>query len=1429
MKKSLLTLFLVLLTAMVSAQDWLAGSHGNFVSEALDVAVDGNGNSVVTGYFSGQLNFTDSSVQAVSGLSDIFLAKFDGNGNLLWLKRFGGAQADRGHKVAFDSNNNIYLTGYFSGSFNFGGISIASAGGSRDIFTAKLTPAGAVTWVRSDGGSGEDTPFGLAVDSQGNAVITGRFSGTTNIGGVTHSSQINPNTGLPGLDIFIAKFTASGAPVWTRKAHSKLDDTGIAVTCDNANNIYVTGQYSDTMTFITQTVNNQVNNAGYVARLSANGDVQWFDKLGATQTYASAIRINANNELYLTGNFLGTMIIQANAVTSTLTNPYIKKIFLIKLTSSNGALIWSRAQGSDSDVNARGLAIDPTQNVYIGGDFRCNFDQYRDSTDTGLWNSVGFRDVFVSKFSPGGGMIWNKHSAGKKDDFCYALASGGNDKPIFAGSFENDFFVPTNTYNLTNASVSPNNIVFNGAPGALASFLFYRITGDLSKNIFVGKVNDATNPNYYFYLPGGMGGGAPYNYIEPELYPQQDTIEFCNATYLSFQQHADPVTGPEYAFAWSDDNLDPNPFLYIAHTTEWVVVTSPSIDGCTLFSDSIFTIAHISPPMPLMSDDHNYNSNTPVSYNNIRLCQPDTALVSFSNPCPGCTLDINYYNVPYFSGTDTFAVFNAGDYNVIVTDSFGCTTQSVFAVISDSIIDYDSIFPVILLVNADNLDDSISVCENEVLHFMVIDTITNPQGNYTIYSAPFITEFFFSPDAFMNMNLGPHACTMIADTTGWYTVTYTADIGYSNACGTDTIHYMVTDSFYVYVSPNPVANISLTSDSPVCPGDSAYISVSQPMPGGIWTGNNIVWESFDGDSILVSQPGYYAYAGTAVDTVSGCSNNYTTGLFVSNKVAPLIQMYPFDGLICPNATVTLSVTPPGTYSWIAPDGTILGNAASLEVSSPGLYSCVYTDPEGCSFALEQVEITEYITPFLAYSPVNVFCDEEDIELIPVYNGSAAITWLAPINSFENTVTVHEPGTYYVEIYQCNTTILDSVTIYQDNFTPFLNASDSMICPGDSVLLTANTGMISYEWNDGEFLNNTYWVSVPGTYEVTMISGLGCEKSASIEIGEHVVPPVPDVADTAVCQGADVVLTDYSGIPADWYENPSDQQPFASGSTCTISNIPGSTTLYVTHPHPGCPYLFDTVTISVTDTLIPPDIYGDAVLCEGEALNLSTDIQPGFTTVWTYGNDTLSAGFELSVPYTTFPQNGNIVLTITNSCSEASSVAPVTLVPEYSLQLNVQSVKTCDFNTVQLYPVPAFNGEVFWYTGLDTISGNPVTIAAADILDSVVLVTGIDLNGCITLPVPVFLYFEDCSPKAPNIITSDGDGINDYFIIPNAELMEGNYLIILNRWGNVIYETENYQNTFSGPEFSEGVYFYIFYPDGKNGIRQRLEGFFHLYH
>ena len=145
------------------------------------VAVDGSGNSFVTGQFAGSADFGGGALTS-AGSDDIFLAKFDAAGNHLWSKRFGDSSLQAAFSVAVDSSGNASSPGRFNGSMDFGGGPLPSSGLS-DIFIAKFNSAGGHVWSKRFGDANEQEGLNVRLDGSGNAFLTGLLTGSADFGG----------------------------------------------------------------------------------------------------------------------------------------------------------------------------------------------------------------------------------------------------------------------------------------------------------------------------------------------------------------------------------------------------------------------------------------------------------------------------------------------------------------------------------------------------------------------------------------------------------------------------------------------------------------------------------------------------------------------------------------------------------------------------------------------------------------------------------------------------------------------------------------------------------------------------------------------------------------------------------------------------------------------------------------------------------------------------------------------------------------------------------------------------------------------------------------------------------------------------------------------------------------------------------------------
>lgn len=180
------------------------------------IITDAAGAILITGQFNGTADFdptvlTNSLIS--SGGSDVFVAKYSSGGNIIWVKRMGGAFADYGNSIVTDNLNNVYTTGTFKDLADFDPspaiYTVTSNSNSDDIFVNKLDALGNFVWLKSFGGVNNDESRAIAVPSNNIVYTTGNYLATVDFD--TETGIFN-KTSIGGSDVFIHKITACLAP-----------------------------------------------------------------------------------------------------------------------------------------------------------------------------------------------------------------------------------------------------------------------------------------------------------------------------------------------------------------------------------------------------------------------------------------------------------------------------------------------------------------------------------------------------------------------------------------------------------------------------------------------------------------------------------------------------------------------------------------------------------------------------------------------------------------------------------------------------------------------------------------------------------------------------------------------------------------------------------------------------------------------------------------------------------------------------------------------------------------------------------------------------------------------------------------------------------------------------------------------------------------
>lgn len=234
---------------------WAVNAEGSVADISESVTADNQGNVYIAGYYNSRtLTFGTHVITNTNASStdefipnDIFIAKYDDNGNCLWAKSAGGDRDDTGNSVQVDGSGNVYLTGCFiSPEMTIGSKTLTNyetAGARKDIFLAKYDASGNVLWANSTGGTGEDCAYSIKLDDQKNIFQTGYFTSSTIIFGTITLNSANQS------ECYVAKYDKDGKVTWVLTSSGQSNIQAKSVSLDDDGNVYLTGNFSQAVDF----------------------------------------------------------------------------------------------------------------------------------------------------------------------------------------------------------------------------------------------------------------------------------------------------------------------------------------------------------------------------------------------------------------------------------------------------------------------------------------------------------------------------------------------------------------------------------------------------------------------------------------------------------------------------------------------------------------------------------------------------------------------------------------------------------------------------------------------------------------------------------------------------------------------------------------------------------------------------------------------------------------------------------------------------------------------------------------------------------------------------------------------------------------------------------------------------------------------------
>jgi len=388
---------------------WAARMGGLNWEELTAMAIDSDDNIYLTGIFSWKTNLSTSNDTSANfeskGSGDIFIVKLNSTGDTEWFKVFPGLGDDFVSSIVLDDVDNPIIAGSFAKTIDFNSDpleeNLVTSKGADDAFILKLSRSGNRLWIKTFGNESGEQVTALAIDTANNVIAGGEFRGTVDFADNTAGSTL---TSAGYDDSFILKIDTRANFIWVKHISSDEGSPAIyALDTDSLGNIYTNAEFFTTLD-LDKNGNGYViepNEEGYsdfaLAHYKSDGSFVWAKHFVNEFDYIEphGLKISKNGEIFLAGQFRGTIDCNPEAGKSVLTTPSDDTdIFLIKL-SPTGSYIWSGQAGGLGEERCLALSLGGENKILLTGLFQKPADMNPILAQSFLMTPVAFYDAYA--------------------------------------------------------------------------------------------------------------------------------------------------------------------------------------------------------------------------------------------------------------------------------------------------------------------------------------------------------------------------------------------------------------------------------------------------------------------------------------------------------------------------------------------------------------------------------------------------------------------------------------------------------------------------------------------------------------------------------------------------------------------------------------------------------------------------------------------------------------------------------------------------------------------------------------------------------------------------------------------------------------------------------------------------------------------------